>query len=130
MSNDTVTCILVEVYIDRGRDVLTTLVPKHEVDVLRAVHGPMNVREGEASDEELTLPVSADAEFGRLQGKYRRVNAPDPVGMAYRTGPAGLKEFGFELGRGSREAAPQAGIRTRGKPKAAAKDEKAKAPAK
>jgi len=109
--NDTVTCKLVEVHIDRGRDVLTTLVPKHEVDVLRAVHGPMNVREGEVTDEELTLPANADQEFGRLQGKYRRVNAPDPVGMAHRTGPAALKEYGFSLERGQREAAPQAGVR-------------------
>lgn len=111
MNDETVTCRLVEVHIDRGRDVLTTLVPKHEVDVLRAVHGPMNVREHAVTDEEQELSVNADVEFARLQGKYRRINAPDPVSMAHRAGPAGLKEFGFSLDRGQREAAPQAGIR-------------------
>jgi hypothetical protein len=124
MSNDTITCRLVDVHIDRGRDVLTTQVPKHEVDVLRAVHGPMNVREGDVTDEELTLPASADAEFARLQGKYRRVNAPDPVVMAHRTGPAALKEYGFSLDRGPREAAPQAGIRKHPKPDAKKGDAK------
>lgn len=116
MDNETVTCLLVEVHIERGRDVLTTLVPKHEVDVLRAVHGPMNVREGDVTDEELELPASADAEFARLQGKYRRINAPDPVAMAHRGGPAALKEFGFDLSRGNHEPAPQAGIRKHPKP--------------
>lgn len=123
--NDTITCKLVEVHIERGRDVLTVNVPKHEVDVLRAVHGPANVREGEITDEELELSASADAEFARLQGKYKRVNAPDPVSIAHRTGARALEDFGFSLGRGTREAAPQAGIRAHkpvkasaGKPKA------------
>lgn len=128
--NDTVTCKLVEVHIDRNRDVLTTDVPAHEVDVLRAVHGPMNVREGDETGEEITLPANADAEFQRLQNKYKRVNAPDPVGMAHRTGPAGLRDHGFTMERGQREAAPQAGIRRHGKAKAAESEGKGRAAAK
>lgn len=128
--NDTVTLPLVQVHIERGRDVLTTHVPQHEIDVLRAVHGPMNVREGDETDEEITLPSSADAEFQRLQNKYKRVNAPDPVSIAHRTGPASLKDHGFTMERGQREAAPQAGIRRHGKAKAAESEGKGRAAAK
>ena len=123
--NDSITCKLVEVHIERGRDVLTVGVPKHEVDVLRAVHGPSNVREIGITDEEIELPNSADAEFQRLQNRYRRVNATDPVGIAYRIGPRGLEDFGFALGRGAREDAPQSGTRSHKPAKPAAKDKPA-----
>ena len=120
--SDTITCKLVHVSIERGRDTITTEVPKHEIDVLRAVHGPSNVREGDLSGEELGLSASADAEFQRLQNKYRRVNAPDPVRMAHPVGAKALEEFGFDLGRGQREAAPQSGSRKHAKkPEPAAK---------
>ena len=110
--DDSIICKLVEVHIERGRDVLTVAVPKHEIDVLRAVHGPSNVREVGITAQEVELSNSADAEFARLQNKYRRVNAADPVGIAYRIGPKGLEDFGFELGRGVREAPAQSGVRT------------------
>lgn len=114
--SETITCKLVNVAIERGRDTLTVEVPKHEVDVLRAVHGPANVREGDLSGEELALSNSADAEFQRMQNKYRRVNASDPVRVAYPVGPKSLEDFGFELGRGAREEAPQSGSRKHAKP--------------
>lgn len=116
--SDTITCKLVEVSIERGRDTLTIEVPKHEIDVLRAVHGLPNVREGDITAETLELSDSADAEFQRLQNKYRRVNAPDPVRVAYPVGPKSLEVFGFDLGRGPREAVPQAGERKHPKPAA------------
>ena len=116
--SETITCKLVDVSIERGRDTLTINVPKHEIDVLRAVHGPANVREGGITDETLELPAGADAEYQRLQNKYRRVNAPDPVRVAYPVGPKSLEDFGFDLGRGAREAAPQSGARKHTKPAA------------
>jgi hypothetical protein len=124
--SDTVTCKLVSVSIERGRDTLTAQVPKHEVDVLRAVHGPSNVVEGDITDATLELSDSADAEYQRLQNKYRRVNASDPVRVAYPVGPGSLEDFGFDLGRGAREAAPQSGVRTHAKePEPAAKEKPA-----
>ena len=116
---------LYDVTIDRGSEVLTTQVPKHEIDVLRAVHGVAEVKEVGESDEEMVLSTSADTEWARLTRKYKRINSQDPVIVAYRTGPSGLKAFGFDLGRGAAEAAPQAGIRKHAKPakKAAKKAE-------
>jgi hypothetical protein len=108
---NTITHKLVSVAIERGIDRLYVRVPEHEIDVLRAVHGPANVHPGDFTDEKLELPISADAEFARLQAKYRRVNAPDPVGIAHRSGPRSLEDYGFELGRGTREEVPQAGLR-------------------
>lgn len=115
--SDTITVALHDITIDRGHEVLTDQVPKHEIDVLRAVHGPAQVQDLGESDEDMALSASADAEWGRLHRKYKRVNAVDPVPVAYRTGPAALKAFGFELGRGVVEEAPQAGIRKHPKPK-------------
>lgn len=114
--SDNVTCKLVDVAIERGRDTLTVEVPKHEIDVLRAVHGPSNVVEGDVTDETLELSDSADAEYQRLQNKYRRINGADPVRVAYPVGPRSLEEFGFELGRGVREEAPQSAARKHAKP--------------
>jgi len=117
MSNETtITVPLVHAHIDRHRDTITALVPKHEIRVLKAVHGMDKVREGDPSDETITLPASADAEMLRLQSKYRRVNSPDAALTAYPTGAEGLERHGFELGRGSGEAIPQAGIRKHRKP--------------
>jgi hypothetical protein len=115
---DTITLPLHRVTIDRGRDVLTVEVPEHEIDVLRAVHGVAEVRDLGAGDDEITLDANADAEWNRLQRRYKRINAADPVIVAYRTGPSGLKARGFALGRGAVEAAPQAGVRKHDKPKA------------
>jgi len=102
---------LIHVEIQRGHDVIVTEVPAHEVDILRAVHGVNNVREGDATGEHVLLADSADAEYLRLQGKYRRINAADPVGIAHRLGARSLEAFGFALGRGERQAAPQSGFR-------------------
>ncbi|TPG08318.1 hypothetical protein EAH88_11850 [Rhodanobacter glycinis] len=121
---DTVTCKLVNVSIERGRDTITVEVPKHEIDVLRAVHGPSNVVEGDLSGETLELSDSADAEYQRMQNKYRRANAADPVRVAYPVGPRSLEEFGFALGRGAREDAPQSGVRTHAKAQEPAAKEK------
>ena len=122
--SEIITCKLVDVSIERGRDTITVDVPKHEIDVLRAVHGPSNVREGDLSGEVLELSDSADAEFHRLQNKYRRVNAPDAVRVAYPLGAKALEEFGFSLGRGIREDAPQSAVRKHA-PKPAAKEKPA-----
>lgn len=102
---------LINVEIQRGHDVIVTEVPAHEIDILRAVHGVNNVREGEPTGEHVLLPDSADSEFLRLQGKYRRINAQDPVGIAHRMGARSLEAFGFALGRGDRQTAPQSGFR-------------------
>ncbi len=95
-----------EVRIDRGRDQLQIFVPEHEIPILKVVHGEFNVNEvedGETDTAEFTK--DADIEFRRLQAKYRRVNAPDPVLIAYPTGAKSLD--GFTLGRGARTQAPQ-----------------------
>ena len=112
-----ITCKLVNVTIERGRDVLSVDVPKHEIAVLRVVHGGANVTEGDVTDDEIDLPDSADGEFMRLQGKYRRVNSPDPVGAAFRIGPPALEEFGFKLGRRVDQAPAQSGSYKGEKPK-------------
>lgn len=126
--SDTKAFPLINATIERGHDKIGVQVPEHEIDVLKAVHGPTNVIEGDPADDEIELSTSADDEYQRLQRKYKRINGPDPVGIAYKTGPAGLKEHGFDLSRGTREAAPQAGVRNHKKPKAKA-DEKPKAKA-
>jgi hypothetical protein len=115
---DTLNAKLVNVEIDRGKEVITASVPKHEVRVLRAVHGPEKVRETGDSDDELLLSTNADTEFARLQRKYARTNTADAALIAYPNGPAQLESFGFELNRGAQEAAPQSGIRIH-KPEAA-----------
>lgn len=109
--SDTLISKLVNVEVDRGKDVITVAVPKHEVRVLRAVHGPEKVRETGDSDDELPLSINADAEFARLQRKYARTNTADAALIAYPNGASQLEAFGFEMNRGAQEAAPQAGIR-------------------
>lgn len=107
---------LVAVTIDRGPTVISVAVPQHEVDVLRAVHGVAEVQTHGQNGDEIELSGSADDEWSRLQRKYKRMNSPDPVGIAYRTGPAGLEPFGFALGRGASQAAPQSAMRVHPKP--------------
>lgn len=88
---------LIDVEIDRGRDVITVAVPAHEVRVLRAIHGPEKVREApvQAGFDD-TFDESVHAEYDRLSRKYRRINAPDPVRVAYPMGPEQLAEHGFD----------------------------------
>lgn len=100
------------VEIDRSNSsVITTEVPKHEIEVLRAVHGRAAVRDLGPADDEIELNIGADAEWVRLQRRYKRINAPDPVALAYRAGPRDLEEFGFELGRAGATEAPQSSVK-------------------
>jgi hypothetical protein len=129
VSNDVPQFPLFDVEIDRGRDVLTVAVPEHEIRVLRAVHGPDKVRATPSADKEtIALNDSADAEYARLQRKYYRINAPDPVRTAYPVGPEALAAHGFSLGRAPTEAAPAAMVKKHKQPEAA-KEGKAKAKA-
>lgn len=90
---------LIDVEIDRGRDVLTVAVPKHEIRVLQVVHGSDKVRPAQVQNEDTELLTkSASAEYSRLTRKYARLNAPDPVRVAYPMGPEQFKDFGFDPG--------------------------------
>jgi hypothetical protein len=109
---------LVAVTIDRGTTVIATQVPEHEVDVLRAVHGVAEVQTQGDTGDTMPLSKSADDEWARLTRKYKRINSPDPVSKAYRTGPAALEAFGFHMGRGASQSAPQSGVRVHPKPEA------------
>jgi hypothetical protein len=113
--SETINAPLHNVSIDHGADVLSVKVPKHEIDVLRAVHGPVQVRDNGESDEEIELSANADDEWARLTRKYHRLNSPDPAGIAYRAGPRALEEFGFSLGRGATAEAPQSALRNHAK---------------
>lgn len=120
--NETLSLPLYNVTVDRGSTVIPVVVPRHEVDVLRAVHGVAEVQIVGEADEEIALDSSADTEWARLTRKYRRMNSPDPVGIAFRTGPSQLEAHGFSLRRSAAAAAPQASIRDHKKEaKAAAK---------
>jgi len=105
----TQTLPLLAVAIDRGRDTVTVDIPEHELPILQVVHGEHNVRVIEdAEEDEGEFTTDADTEFQRLQGKYRRVNASDPVLIAYPNGARALD--GFTLSRGRRQAAPQSAV--------------------
>lgn len=112
-------CPVHAVEVERGRETIVVEVPEHEVEVLRATHGPGNVRIVQKDVGEAELDASADLEFTRLQRRYRRVNAPDPVLMAFRDGVRGLERHGFSLERVVQDDAPRAGIRDHRKKKAA-----------
>ena len=87
MSN-TVQCPQVHVLINRGSEVLNVHVPAHEVPILKLVHGSMSVKVKGDSEASITLAANADAEWVRLQRKYRRINSPDPVNIAFRVVPS------------------------------------------
>ncbi len=125
--SETITFPLHRVSIEtaRGNETLSTLVPLHEIRVLKAVHGPDKVHDLGETEDEIELHASADAEFARMQRKYRRINSPDPVLLAYPMGASVLKDGGFAMDRGRTEAAPQAGIRKHAKPKKADAKKKA-----
>lgn len=98
---------VVHALVDRGRMVINVRVPAHEIDVLRAVHGDMEVKvQGQALDDDdepmvATLHVGAESEFARLQRKYPPVKVDDkfvnPVAAAFR-GPRDLERVGFKSG--------------------------------
>lgn len=116
---------LIDLEIERGRDVITVAVPAHEVRVLRAIHGNEKVREArEQKGYEDEFDANVHAEYDRLTRKYRRINAPDPVRLAYPMGPDQLAEIGFDPASAAK-AAPTGLIKDgRSKP---AKTEAAKA---
>lgn len=96
---------LYDVTINRGREVIACAVPEHEARVIAVAHGPSHVRVLGPSGDTIALEPSADAEFARLQRRYRRLNAPDPVGQTFPLGPSALEAFGFD-GRGEVKQAP------------------------
>jgi hypothetical protein len=115
----------VNVEITRGKDVVTVDVPKHEVEVLRAVHTPPNVRIVGEDAANIDLDPSCDAEIARLQRKYVRINSPDPVLMAFRDGPRALEREGFILGRAASAAPAQSLVKDHAKLRAAAEKQDA-----
>lgn len=115
---------LVHVLIDRGSEVLNEHVPEHEVRVLQAAHGLDAVQAIGESNDTIALDDNADAEYARLERKYRRINAADPVRIAYPVGASQLADAGFKLGRGEVEKAPQSGARTRKAPQSDTKTDK------
>lgn len=115
-SGKSVTLGLHRVAITRGRDEITTSVPKHEIEVLKVVHGEGNVREIELDEDErgdIELDQSAEAEFARMQRKYRRINTPDAVRVAFPHGASDVAKFGFKTGGGAAQKPPQASVRNR-----------------
>lgn len=96
---------LIDVEIDRGRDVVTVAVPAHEVRVLQAIHGPEKVRPAAVQEGDTAVfDDSAHAEYDRMTRKYHRINAPDPVRAAYPMGPEQMTDHGFTSGGPSKPA--------------------------
>ncbi len=118
--NDSVVVPVIRVIVDRGKSKIRADVPEHEVLVLRAVHGEVEVQEIERIGERAFEP-SAEAEYDRLVRAYRRANAPDYVRMVFAEGPFSLERFGFvsERGRATKSAKADAGPNTEGRKKAA-----------
>ncbi|GAB2619897.1 hypothetical protein [Novilysobacter erysipheiresistens] len=126
--SETITLPLYDVLIGTPRNAttLSAYVPKHEIEVLRAMHGPANVRVQGETDDEIELNVNADAEWSRLFRRYRRLNDANPLNLAFRAGPSALEAHGFDLGRGRNDPAPQSSVIKHKKPaKADAKKAKA-----
>lgn len=82
----------------RGKDVLRVKVPAHEIAVLRVVHNGANVIDHGQTQEVDDFPVRAADEVARLQRKYRRINEPDPVRMAFPALELDVARYGFEAG--------------------------------
>lgn len=100
----------IHAHIQRGSEAIPVHVPRHELRVLRAVHGPHNVREVGDSRYSVTLEANADAEFARLTRKYFSPNKPNAVLIAYPIGPSALEGFGFGLDRAPIDEEPQAEV--------------------
>lgn len=124
--SDTITFPLHLVLIDIGSTVLATTVPEHEIALLKVVHGAENVKgQGPYDEDEIELSISAEAEWARLSRKYRRVNTPDMVPVAFRVGPSQLEAFGFSMDHAADEIAPEASHFKERKAKLADKAKKA-----
>lgn len=90
-----ITTEVVRCLVDRGRSVIRVDVPKHEVAVLRAVHGGSEVRVIEQDVDEVELEASAEAEWDRLNRTYKRTGGGDPLRAVWPEGPTALERFGF-----------------------------------
>lgn len=99
---------LIPVTINRTRDTLVVEVPRHEIAVLRALHGDVIEMPAESYVVE-EFDNNAHAEFGRLVRKYETRNATNPVLTVYR-GPRELVEFGFVDNVRDIKEAPQAAV--------------------
>lgn len=110
-SNDVLTLPLQHVTIFHRGDELTGKFPADEVEVLKAVHGPDKVRVDGPANDDGEFSISADGEYARLQRKYKTINAPDPVRIAFAGGARELERYGFKLGRAANTEAPRFGGR-------------------
>lgn len=104
---------IVAATIDRGREVLHVYVPEHEIRVLRAVHGVKEVAVIDPYFEDGELSASAEDEFQRLTRKYHRLNAPNPVLMAYPAGARDLEREGFSGSVPAQELKVSGGVKLR-----------------
>jgi hypothetical protein len=97
---------LTTVLVQRSKhEVISVDVPAHEIEVLRAmydtpelelvtIHGPAG---GDADDPDtIELNPDKNAEFDRLKRRYHRVNAQNPVDLAFRGGARDLERYGFD----------------------------------
>ena len=91
----------VSIHSARGKDVMHVKVPTHEIAVLRVVHRASNVIDNGRTGEVDDFPVLAADEIGRLQRKYRRINEPDPVRLAFPSLEYDLERAGFRPGQAS-----------------------------
>lgn len=120
---------LVCVQIQRNKDVVNVTAPEHEVRVLKAMHGPDNVRQVAELDPEVEsydVDDNADAELGRLDRKYRHNGQrANPVDVAFpgRDRDPLLASYGFRSGIAMEEA-PQSMTRVRKPPKKKAAEKK------
>ena len=115
MSENTLVLPLHSVHITRGKDVITVEVPKHEIAVLQVIHntqaGIQHVQDmGPIEGETITLDKSTASEIRRLQGRYLRTGAPDPVPMAFRA-QSELERYGFSEGGVPLAKSPQSGVK-------------------
>jgi hypothetical protein len=108
----------------RGNTSIPVEVPRHELGVLRAIHGG-NLHVNGPIDDTTEVPTSAADEIARLQAKYRQPNQKDPVRLAFPSGPEDLDRFGFDVDATATQAQQSDVIRH---PKAAELDSEPPAP--
>lgn len=111
--SESITIKIVAATIDRGREVIHVHVPEHEVHILRAVHGIKEVAVVDPHFEDEDVSASAEGEFLRLTRKYHRLNAPNPVLLAYPQGARDLVREGFSLDVGAKAETASGGVKLR-----------------
>lgn len=101
MSEDKITLDLDLVEVKRSKDsVIGGEYPAHEIEVLKVIHrngdgtSKVTVLEKGVADKEVS--DNADTEYARLLKAYNRVNAANPVPVAFPGGAADLTKFGFK----------------------------------